>query len=357
MKALVVGGTGPTGPFVVEGLLKRGYEVTIFHRGTHEVTFSQEVDHIHASPHFPESIEQALEGKTFDLAVVTYGRLRYLAEALKKRTDRLVSVGGGGVYRATWATNTETAPVPLTEDSPLQTNPDFHKLSYQMAVSENVVMAGHQDGCYRATHLRYCWIYGPRAVAPMEWYIIRRIIDGRKQIILPCGGLTLQTRAYAENAAHALLLAVDHAEESAGKIYNVSDDRVLSLREWVEIIVEACDVEVELIDMPYSWARPSYPYMRRLPHRVMSNAKIKAEVGYRDVVPTEEALRRTVDWLMVNQPERDGEMEKALGDPFDYTAEDHIIRAYKRVEPKILAVPFAAFVRRHAYPRPKKLIE
>ena len=33
MKALVVGGTGPTGPIIVQGLLDRGYEVTIYHRG------------------------------------------------------------------------------------------------------------------------------------------------------------------------------------------------------------------------------------------------------------------------------------------------------------------------------------
>ena len=37
MKALIVGGTGPTGPFIVNGLIERGYEVTIFHRGTHEI--------------------------------------------------------------------------------------------------------------------------------------------------------------------------------------------------------------------------------------------------------------------------------------------------------------------------------
>ena len=35
--ALVVGGTGPTGPFIVNGLRERGYRVTIFHRGTHEI--------------------------------------------------------------------------------------------------------------------------------------------------------------------------------------------------------------------------------------------------------------------------------------------------------------------------------
>ncbi len=34
--ALVVGGTGPTGPYIVEGLLQRGYQVAILHRGEHE---------------------------------------------------------------------------------------------------------------------------------------------------------------------------------------------------------------------------------------------------------------------------------------------------------------------------------
>ena len=53
MRALVVGGTGPTGPFIVNGLRDRGYGVTIFHRGTHEIPeIPDEVEHIHGDPHF-----------------------------------------------------------------------------------------------------------------------------------------------------------------------------------------------------------------------------------------------------------------------------------------------------------------
>ena len=56
MKALVVGGTGPTGPYIVNGLLERGYEVAIFHRGTHEIPeIPPEVEHIHGDPHFLET--------------------------------------------------------------------------------------------------------------------------------------------------------------------------------------------------------------------------------------------------------------------------------------------------------------
>src|SRR5476649_134315 len=47
-RALVIGGTGPTGPFVVEGLHRRGFDVTILHGGQHEVEFAvPNVRHIH----------------------------------------------------------------------------------------------------------------------------------------------------------------------------------------------------------------------------------------------------------------------------------------------------------------------
>lgn len=352
MKALVIGGTGPTGPFIIEGLLQRGYQVSIFHRGTHEVPLPREVEHLHGDPHFAETIEETLGSRTFEVVIALYGRLRYVTEAMKKRAKRFLSVGGAGVYQASQVK--ENALVPLTEESPLQTDPDFHKFSYLMWLSEQGVMEAHRQGHYVATHFRYCWIHGPRALAPKEWCLVRRVLDGRKQLILPCGGLTLQARAYTENAAQAVLLAVDNPQASAGQIYNVSDDRVFSLREWAEIIMEAAGRKLELVDMPYAWARPSYPYMERLPHRVLSTAKIKSQLGYKDVVPAEEGLRRTVAWLLENRPEPGGATEKALADPFDYAAEDQLTEEYRRAEPKILAVPVASFVHRHPYAHPKR---
>jgi len=66
MKALVIGGTGPTGPYLVEGLIKRGYDVTIFHRGTHEIDLPEGVGHIHGDPHFLETIGEALGERQFE---------------------------------------------------------------------------------------------------------------------------------------------------------------------------------------------------------------------------------------------------------------------------------------------------
>ncbi|MEK7847410.1 MAG: NAD(P)H-binding protein, partial [Chloroflexota bacterium] len=156
MKALVFGGTGPTGPYVVEGLIKRGYKVTIFHRGTHEIDLPKEVEHIHGDPHFVETLEQALGKQTFDLTVAMYGRLRFVAQVMKKRTPRFISVGGVGVYRG-WINLAPDDPVliPIPEDAPLQDQPDVDKFSYRMVEAEWAVMEAHKEGGYNATHFRY----------------------------------------------------------------------------------------------------------------------------------------------------------------------------------------------------------
>ena len=85
--ALIVGGTGPSGPFLVNGLRDRGYEVTILHRGTHEIPEIPEgIEHIHADPHFRETLEAAIAGRNFDVVIATYGRIRVIAETLAGKT-------------------------------------------------------------------------------------------------------------------------------------------------------------------------------------------------------------------------------------------------------------------------------
>ena len=49
--ALVVGGTGPTRPHVVGGLVARGFAVTMLHTGRYERDeISDVVEHVHTDP-------------------------------------------------------------------------------------------------------------------------------------------------------------------------------------------------------------------------------------------------------------------------------------------------------------------
>src|SRR4051794_18845003 len=96
---LGVGGTGPTGLPLVRGLVERGYDVTILHRGLHEHDETPStVGHVHADPYDVESFVAGLGERTFDTTIVMYGRLRRIAEAMVGRTGRFLSVGGVPAY-------------------------------------------------------------------------------------------------------------------------------------------------------------------------------------------------------------------------------------------------------------------
>ncbi len=323
MKALLVGGTGPTGPFVVQGLIQRGYKVAILHSGKHEIDLPREVEHIHGDPQFFAPLREALGGRTFDLVVAMYGRLRHVAEAIKGKTARLVAAGGMPYNAFVEGEGESTAvPVLIPEDAPLFRDEKRNKFTYLMTVSEEVMMGAHHEGSYNATILRFPMIYGPRQVAPREWCIIRRILDGRRHLILPDGGLKLERRGYAGNVAAAVLLAVDKPSESAGQIYNVGDETIWSLKEWVDAIARVMGHRWDPVSMPFAIARPTRPYAGRSFHWVPDIEKIRAHLGYCDEVPAEEGLKRTVRWYLEHRPDAGGEIEINLQDPFDYEAED-----------------------------------
>ena len=232
----MIGGTGPTGIPLVDGLVRRGHNVTILHRGLHERAETPAVvEHVHADPYDEHALRAALEGRTFDVIFAMYGRLRAVAECVRGRVGQFVSVGGVPAYRGfmnPWLHEPLGLPVPIAEDAPTVQEPDEDEKGYRIARTEEIVFEHHPD----AAHFRYPYVYGPYQLVPREWLVVRRVLDGRRRIVVADDGLTLHHHGYTENLAHALLLAVEHPDAAAGKIFNVGDEEVLSVRQVVEIV-------------------------------------------------------------------------------------------------------------------------
>lgn len=347
--ALVVGGTGPTGHFIVNGLRERGYEVAILHSGRHELAENpDDIEHIHTNPYSEADFREATSGREFDLCVAAYGRLRTIAEAMVGRCGQFVSIGGVPAYRGYMNPGLlEPAglPIPSSEEASLIGPADTEdSKSWRIVRTEESVFE-HQP---RATHFRYPLVYGPHQLMPREWCIVRRILDGRREIILPEDGLTLQVAGYAGNLAHAVLLAIDRPEVAAGQIYNCGDEQTLSLRQVTEVIAAALGHEWEIVSMPYSLALPARPMLAQAQanHRVLDLSKSKRELGYRDRVGVREALAHTAKWLAAHPCEPGGFEESVLQDPFDYAAEDRLIAAWKRA---LEAMPDAGFASEPGY--------
>jgi nucleoside-diphosphate-sugar epimerase len=323
---LVIGGTGPTGIWIVNGLLQRGWDVTILHRGAHERDeVSAEVRHLHHDPYDVEDLARGLAGRSDDLVVAMYGRLRRVAELTAGRVERFVSVGGVPAIRG-WMNPWLGVPVPAGESAPTVDDPAEDEKGYRVARTEEVVLSHHPG----ATHLRYPYAYGPYQLVPREWSIVRRVLDGRRRLVVADDGLTLHHHGYTVNLAHAVLLAVDQPSAAAGRVLNVGDDEVLTIRQVVELVAGALGAELELVSMPYDLAVPARPLLTQpLPtHRVLDTSLLRSVLGYRDVVPAREAVAHTARWLAEHRPEPGGAEETVLTDPFDYEAEDALMDAW-----------------------------
>ena len=282
-RVLVIGGTGPTGIPLLQGLVERGHTVTILHRGTHERDETPAVvEHLHADPYDEDATRAILAGRTFDVTYVMYGRLRMLAALLRGHTGRVISVGGVPAYRG-WMNAWLHDPPGLPGAGRARTRqtvaePADDEKGYRIVRTEEAVFEHHPD----ATHFRYPYVYGPYQLTPREWIVVRRVLDGRGRIVVADDGLTLHHHGYTENIAHALLLALEQPDAAAGKLFNIADEEVLSVRQVVEIIAAALDHEFEVVSMPYDLAVPARPLARAAaphpprPRRLPRRAPISA---------------------------------------------------------------------------------
>jgi nucleoside-diphosphate-sugar epimerase len=338
-RALVIGGTGPTGPPLVDGLLERGHEVTLFHTGRHELPDGPDVRHVHGNPFDGDSIAESMGSETFDVVVATYGRVRVLADHFAGKCGHFLVVGGTPVY-AGYVNPTECFPtgmrLPVRENvNPLVSRTAERSAGYNVApirITEDYVFGLGESGAFGATYLRYPTIYGPRNPHAWEWTVVRRVLDGRPWMILSDDGRGIHSRAGARNAAHAILLATDRPEVSKGKAYNVADDELVSIRQWAELVARAAGRDLAIRSLPGElpspgWAVIAFGYQGTA-SCILDTTALREDLGYRDVLPLREGLTETVEWMLANVDEM--RANPNITDPFDYPAEDELIAAYER---------------------------
>jgi nucleoside-diphosphate-sugar epimerase len=359
-RALVIGGSGPTGPHIADELAACGYQVTILHRGVHEDPALARYEHIHADPHFQRSLEPAIENRRFELVVATYGRLAMIARLFAGRCERFVAIGGIPIYPG-YLDPSSTAPsgsrVGLAEDGPLVdpddvADPRAARFASKLLAAERAVLEQHGLDAYRATIIRYPLIYGPRSPVAREWSIIKRVKDRRPAILLPDGGLSMHARCAARNAAHCVVLAA-HCDGAAGEILNCVDEEQFSLRQWVELIVGELGAEPELVGVS-GVLRGVAAHLLPLggtvsEHAVVDGRRARDVLGYPNPVPARAALAETVRWYVEHPP--DVSVLPAFDDPFDYETEDRVLAA---LDALAKAFPLTARVPVHAYPHPRQ---
>jgi nucleoside-diphosphate-sugar epimerase len=327
MRILVIGGTRFIGPRLVEQLVASGHEVAVFHRGQTPGNLPGGVRPILGDRH--RLVEHAAEFGRFrpdvvvDMIAFTEEDARALHALFRGIAGRLVVLSSGDVYRAYGVfAKLEPGPlepVPLAEDSPLRqtlyiarasaSGPEDPMFHYEKIRVEQVVQS---DPSLPGTVVRLPMVYGPGDSQHRLYPYLGRMDAGRRVIFLDEGLARWRClRGYVEDVAAAIALAATDAK-AAGRVYNIAEEIAYTEAEWVSRIGEAA-----------GWGGKVVTVLRgRLPvpfntdqDLTMDSSRIRAELGYREVVRPAEALRQTIAW------ERANPSAQAL----DYAVEDALI--------------------------------
>jgi nucleoside-diphosphate-sugar epimerase len=329
MRVLVIGGTRFIGPFVISQLVNQGQEVAVFNRN--QTKISELPSGVIQITGDRNSIEASLEEfKAFNPDVVL-DMIPFNEEEAKRTVavfegiaDRIVAISSADVYRS-FGRLIGTEPgdadeTPSLESSPLReklfpyrehARPDEWRYHYDKIPVEKVYLSSKKIA---GTVLRLPMVYGPGDRQHRLYSYLKRISDNRPCILLDEDFAKWKaTRGYVENVAHAIVLAILNPVASE-QIYNVTDLNI-SEKEWVQLIGEAAGWKgsIEIIEagkLPLG--------MNALQSIDMSSEKIRRELGYAEIVPFEEGLKRTIQWENENPPEN--------VPAIDYEQEDRLVK-------------------------------
>lgn len=349
MRILIIGGTSFIGPHVARELQEAGHAVTVYHRGISESVLPQEVTHIHGDqsrlPDFASQWRELSPAVVLHMVPASAQDAWTFVRTFRGIARRLVAISSIDVYRAyNRLLGIETGPpdpVPLREDSPLREvlypfrgseaeqgdDPEARRWGddYDKILVEKIVMS---EPGLPGSILRLPVVYGPFDNQHRLFHHLKRIDDGRPAILLGEEHARWRwSRAYVENVAHAIAMVVAD-ERAARRIYNIAEPETWSEAEWVAHIARVAHWEGKVVTLPSQklpqHLKQDYAWEHEL---AVDSSRIRRELGYEEVIPLDEGLRRTIAWERANMP---SEVDLAS---FDYPAEDKALDSIPKSNP------------------------
>ncbi len=326
MHALVTGGGGFLGRYIVEKLRDRGDRVRVFARGHYPELEEIDCHCIRGDLRSPQDVDAACRDidVVFHTAALAgfWGRRR-LYEAINvdgtanvirscrtHHVPKLVYTSSPSVVfgMASLEDIAETCPYP---------DKYYSWYSWSKARAERMVLAANSENGPATCSLRPHLIWGPRDthIVPL---IVARARAG--QLVQIGEGTNMIDINYVENSADAHLLAADALAADAavaGQAYFIADRQPVNMWQWINELLAR-------MDLPRVEKRISYrtayavgfgleclyrvlpflgePRLTRflVSHFAMSHyfdlSKAKRDLDYTGRVSNEEGLRRTVEW-------------------------------------------------------------
>ena len=322
MKALVTGGGGFLGLYIVEQLLAAGHAVRVFSRGHYPALTAIHVETQQGDLRDARAVERACEGidAVFHVAAVpgvwgswdayhgvnTTGTLNIISACRRFDIQRLIYTSSPSVvFDGSDHINAD-------ESLPYPTNWLCH-YPHSKALAEQAVLAADDPNGLRTVSLRPHLIWGPRDnhLIPQ---LIQKACAGRLRQV--GRGNNVVSISYVENAAAAHVQVEESLRNSrtaAGRAYFINEPDAVNLWDWINLILARAGLPpvTQKISATMAWyvgsvleaawkvsGRKHDPPMTRFVAAQLSVshsysiAAAQRDFGYKPLVSVNEGLRR-----------------------------------------------------------------
>jgi nucleoside-diphosphate-sugar epimerase len=308
-RAVVTGGWGFVGSHLVERLLARGDDVTVFDAGPAPayLGFASECRQVEGDIRDQAALASAIGtgvDVVYHLAAVV-GVDNYLARPLdvidinftgtRNVLEAATRAGAKVVLASTSEIFGKNPAVPWPEDGDRvlgSTTADRWTYSSAKALAEHLTLAFVRQHQTEATIVRYFNAYGPRQrAAYVVSRSVHRALNGRPIVVYDRGN---QTRSFTfiADAIEGTVLAAD-SPAAVGEVFNIGSMVETTIGDVVDLIIKLTGagqvVEVDTRERLGS----SYEDLSR---RVPDSTKAQAVLGWTCRTQLEEGLRATIDW-------------------------------------------------------------
>jgi UDP-glucose 4-epimerase len=315
-RVVVTGGCGFIGSHLVEQLIARGDEVTIFD-GV-EPPEHQAMARTHARLVRGDIVDRrALAGALSQRVDVVYhlaavvGVDQYLARPLdvidinvtgtRNVLELATDAGARVVVASTSEVFGRNPAVPWLEDDDRVLGPtsaDRWTYSSSKALAEHLTFAFARQRGLEATIVRYFNAYGPRQRPGfVVSRSVHRALNGQPLVVYDDGK---QTRCftYVADAIEGTLLAAS-SQAATGQAFNIGSMVETTIGEVVELVAEltGADVEITSVDTSAKLGRSYQDLQRRIP----DNNKARTLLGWTCGTSLRDGLMRTIEWARENQ--------------------------------------------------------
>jgi len=322
IKALVTGGGGFLGLYIVEQLRAAGHDVRVFSRGAYPALKALGVETQQGDLQNATAVEKACDGieAVFHVAAVpgiwgtwetyhginTLGTLNVISACHKCDVQRLVYTSSPSVvFDGADHINAD-------ESLPYPTNWLCH-YPHSKALAEQAVLAANDPSGLRTVSLRPHLIWGPR-----DNHLIPRLIEKARtgQLRQVGRGDNVVSISYVENAAAAHVQAeqsLRNSTSAAGRAYFINEPEAVNLWNWINQVLDHAGLPpvTQRISATTAWyvgailetawkvfKRSGEPPMTRFVAAQLSGSHsysvmaAQRDFGYKPLVSVEEGMRR-----------------------------------------------------------------